>query len=77
MIDRAVTECGDIQLLLKRFQEYTDGTGTLSMPECTSRKRMQRTLSENVTVTARVLEDITEFPHPMQREKSRYSYRGA
>merc|ERR1719158_1019112 len=51
MIDRAVTECGDIQLLLKRFQEYTDGTGTLSMPECTSRKRMQRTLSENVTVT--------------------------
>lgn len=69
MIDRAVSECADIQLLLKRFQEYTDGTGTLSMPECTSRKRMQRTLSENVTVTARVLEDIIQSFLTLCREK--------
>merc|ERR1719158_132925 len=69
MIDRAVTECGDIQLLLKRFQEYTDGTGTLSMPECTSRRRMQRTLSENVTVTARVLEDIIQSFLTLCRER--------
>eukprot|EP00397_Hematodinium_sp_SG-2012_P033219 GEMP01035462.1.p1 GENE.GEMP01035462.1~~GEMP01035462.1.p1 ORF type:complete len:257 (+),score=59.16 GEMP01035462.1:75-845(+) len=57
LIDRAVGECEDIQLLLKRFQEYTSGGAT---NEHSSRKMMQQTLSDNVSITARVLEDIIQ-----------------
>lgn len=57
LIDRAVTECAEIQTLLRRFQEYAEAD---SSAEQTSRKMMQRTLSDNVSITARVLEDIIQ-----------------
>jgi len=57
LIDRAVTECAEIQTLLRRFQEYAEAD---SSSEQTSRKMMQRTLSDNVSITARVLEDIIQ-----------------
>jgi len=72
LIDQAVSECGDIQTLLKRFQEYADvaDAGELGRSDSTSRKMMQRSLSDNVSITARVLEDIIANYLELCRERA-------
>lgn len=67
MVDKAVRQASETKQMLTRLKEHSRSAGTIA--ESNNRRMMYHKLSDNLSITARVLEDVVKRFTTKERER--------